>query len=181
MTQQAPSQEMRSKIAALYDLPSNKVEESSGGFSWTKDGVAGNFITEHPFNLKYPPAASLEFTERPPSTQQVLECLGTPDMYLTWYHAPAGAGYRPILDLDLYFVQRGIRARVAQLGERNRPPRLDGTNPVVELYYVEPDSREKTLEQLTLLIAEERKAKIKPWPGRWEDLVIDIDPSLRSK
>lgn len=179
LPQQMPREETRAKIASLYNLSFDKVEASSGGFGWKSDGMNGNFITQHPFNLQSPPAISIEYTDRPPTTQQVLDCLGTPDMYLYWYHAPPGTGYRPVLDLDLYFVQQGIRARVAQLGERNQPPRLDGTNPVVELYYVQPDSREKTMEQLTLLIPDERKAKIKHWPGSWQDIVIDIDPSAR--
>lgn len=179
LAQPMSPEEIRTKIASLYNLPLDQVEASSGGFSWKKDGITGNLITEHPFGLKAPPSISIEYTEHPPTTQQVLDCLGTPDLYLYWYHAPPGTGYRPILDFDLYFVLQGIRAHVAQLGERNQPPRLDGTNPVVELYYAQPDSREKTMEQLTLLIPAERKAKIKPWPGSWKDIVIDIDPSAR--
>lgn len=179
LTQPLSTKETRAKIASLYELPLDEVGVSSDGFGWRKGGIAGNLITEHPFGLKSPPAISIEFKERPPTTQQVLDCLGAPDTYLYWYHAPPGTGYRPILDLELYFVQQGIRARVAQLGERNQPPRLDGTNPVVDLYYVQPDSRAKTMEELTLLIPSERKAKIKPWPGSWQDIVIDIDPSAR--
>lgn len=179
LAQSVSPEETRAKIASLYNLPLNQVEPSSGGFGWKKDGIIGNFVTEHPFILKNPPAVSIEYTNDLPTSQQILNCLGTPDSYGAWYLATPASGYAPFLIFDMYFVKQGILARVIQAGKRNQPPGLDGTNPTRNIYYVLPDSSEKTMERLTWTISTERKAKIKPWPGSWKDLVIDIEPSAR--
>ncbi len=173
LSEEKSSIEIQSRIAVIYDLPLEKIIAASQGFSWTKDGLVGTFITEAPVG------ASIKYLDRPPFAEAVQSCIGTPQKYRAWYHVTPASNYQPFLEFDMYFVQQGILARVVQEGGGNEPPRLDGKNPTVFFYYVQPSSAEETMEKLTFGISPEQITQIKPWPGNWEDIIVERAPGLR--
>ena len=169
--------ETRARIAEIYDLSVEQVNASSSSFSWATHGMKGLFLTKHPYSLTDYHFVSIEFRERLPSMDWVLECLGTPDSYGAWFYGTPDGD--PILAFRVFYEQEGISALWSQSGKRNQPPPINGSTLVDRVYYFEPNPVQGMVEGLAFGISDERRAKIKPWPGSWDKIEIDIEPTAR--
>jgi hypothetical protein len=174
---QASPEEIRVRIAALSDLPIKKVEASGSAYSWSANGIEGLYIVQNPDTPSDFQSVSFRFTERLPSMERVLECLGAPDSYGAWYYGTPD-GY-PILSFRLFYEQEGIAVLSSQTGNFGQPPPLDVSTLAEDFYYVHPNSPHALSEGLAFGISEERQAKIKPWPGSWDKIEIDTEPAAR--
>lgn len=162
----------RTAIAKVYDLPLERVDASSGGFGWSKDDVIGNFTIRD----DAPTYASLNYRNRQPSVDEVIRCLGRPDLYWAWYSYAPGDTHR--LNFELYYRDQGIAALVQIVGTGNEPPHLDGGTELVHFSFFPPSSSERMIERMGEGHGSLWWQQIKPWPDNIKDIVIGKDASL---
>jgi hypothetical protein len=114
------------------------------------------------------------------SPEDVIGCLGQPERYRASYNSDI-PGYA--LHLDLLFPDHGVLAGGATwLRSRPRePPPIDRGHPIQDLRFVLPGTAEQVLYEVYGAWAdvyEQMLKEYKPWPEKWEDIVIEIDPSI---
>jgi len=129
-----------------------------------------------------PTGAIIWYNSRPPSASQVIDCLGAPEQYGASYKRDVEATK---FELELLFPKSNIRASGWKFfyGQfrytRLQPPAIDGTFPIYRLSVGELISAEEMLGQAPHPDqAESESRQFKPWPGKWEDIVVEIDPNI---
>lgn len=167
-------EEMRAKIASLYNLELEKVNSHSHGFSWEKDGLIGTLRMEG----SMPTSVGLNFRMRQPLAKEVISCFGAPAYYRAWFNYAPG-GLQHTFEFDLYFPQKGLRVSVQQDVIGSQSPQLDGNTSMVYFFFVPITPTETTMERLSVGLTPNLQQQIKPWPGSWKDIIIDIEPSAR--
>ena len=115
------------------------------------------------------------------SADRVIACLGEPEWYSAQYKwaIPGHA-----LHCALLFPDQGILAHDAKFlrSRPMQPPPINGHFPISGFVFKQPGSAEQILYQIhghNSAHYEEVLQEYKPWPGEWEDIVIEIDPNLQ--
>ncbi len=170
-------EEVRAQIASGYVLPLEQVLVTSNRgatlFEWSKDDVAFSMGTGGVNRL----SGGSYYHSRPPSIATVMGCLGTPDYYRAYYQM-GGEAPQNLLELDLYFTRQGVVATAYKRASGQAPPKLSTDFPMQAFGFVPVLSPEDTLAQLNQNQSTQFRQQIKPWPGKLEGVVIDIDPDL---
>jgi len=132
-------------------------------------------------NGKVSKSAGMSFERRKPSADQVIACLGTPTLYYARYNWDLG---KYALHLYLLFPDQGILASGAKYfyPKPEYVPPIDGDFPIWHLGFGPSGSAEQVLHRIYI----ENSVSIVPsipeyksWPGKWEGIVVEIDPRLR--
>jgi len=177
-------EDMKRRLAEIYGVLPGKVDsatndDGSGYVKVSQQGMAHTLVTQD----SHPIGGRLLFDSQLPSAQKVVQCLGNPEWYWAYYSVrPKGAG-NP-LALYMYWPSKGIHAYVIMVAHIKEPPSLDGNMPVTFIDYVLPSSDEQTtMDELTSdhspVIRDHLRDQLKPWPGQWQDLQIELNPILR--
>ena len=172
----------RAWVAQTYRLPleSITVETRADGqeyaIHWKKHGVWYSASLERRVLVdvrRHGPKAI--------SADRVIACLGEPEWYSAQYKwaIPGHA-----LHCALLFPDQGILAHDAKFlrSRPMQPPPINGHFPISGFVFKQPGSAEQILYQIhghNSAHYEEVLQEYKPWPGEWEDIVIEIDPSLQ--
>lgn len=112
---------------------------------------------------------------------KVLACLGKPAWYGAWYKDDLPGTQ---LSLNLLFPDQGVLAHGAKFfgSSPKQPPPISEAFPLSSFLFMQPGSVEQVLHHIyyhpTRSLYEQMLREHKPWPGRWEDIVVEIDPSL---
>jgi hypothetical protein len=171
--------EVRRQIADGYGLAQEQVLMTSRAnetyYQWTKDNVDGNIG----IGGMRPAEAGLYYRSRPPSIATVTGCLGTPDYYRAYYQRGGPEVSWNLLSLYLYFAHQGVLSVAYMHGSGKEPPKLNMGLPVQDFKYVPMVSLEDTMAQLNENYSAEFRQQIKPWPGKLEDIVVEVEPDLR--
>jgi hypothetical protein len=181
---QTTPEQLRSAIAQTYHLPAESVSAQSARgewvFDWNQDGLFYTIETKGGI----PSRASVVYEQRTPSADEVTKCLGAPSRYKAWY--TRGVPGRE-LDIDILFANQGILATGAEFpnSNSNQPPPVGGNISLSGFAYVQPGSDEEVLRRVLnpelVNVDKAVQEDFKPWPGTWKDIVVQIDPDLRSK
>jgi hypothetical protein len=172
--------EAPARIAQVFGLQPGQVHfypdaAQQGGYAWDKDQVRGGLITRN----SQPQAITLIYSAQMPSVDAVMRCLGAPDKYRAYY---TWGVERHQLSFELYYATQGVRAGAYEFSDSKDSPRSSGDIGAMGMMYflfVQPGTLTETMQRLTADLSPEAIGQLKPWPGKWEDLVIDVDPALR--
>ena len=171
-------EQVRAQIANGYGLAQEQVlvnpHADETYFRWTKDNVDGNVRIG---GVK-PVGAGLYYNSRPPSVGTVIGCLGTPDFYRAYYQRGGPEVSWNSLELDLFFARQGVEAAAYVHGSGKDPPKLNIGLPMQAFGFSPVTSLEETMDRLNENNSPAIRQQIKPWPGKLEDVVIEIDPDL---
>jgi len=117
--------------------------------------------------------ARMLFNRNVPAAQ-VISCLGTPTQYYARYSWDLG---QYALHLMLLYPDQGILATGARYfyPKPNQIPTIEDTFGISWLTFGPPGWTEQ-LQQSALNPDGE---PYRPWPGNWQDIVIEIDPRVR--
>lgn len=116
---------------------------------------------------------------KPPSVDQVIICLGVPTKYRAIYKHDVEAKK---LDFEMLFLNHNIRAEGWKFFRwtYQNPPSIDKTFPIYRLIVGELISVEEMLGQTPPPDRTESElSQFRPWPGNWQDIIVEIDPSIR--
>jgi hypothetical protein len=177
-------EQLQSSIAEKFNLRNEMISAQPVGADWLLDWNKGGVFYSMSTEGKVTSRAYVVYEQGAPSADQLIQCLGTPSRYWAYYTRSV-PGHE--LDLYLLFPNQGILGEGAKYGDYNaiQPPPLDGNILLGSLSYVKPGSDEEVLRRvLSPQLVDVEKAvreDFKPWPGAWKDIVIEIDPTLRSK
>lgn len=143
-------------------------------FVWETDDVS---YTIH-MRGSTPTGAMIWYNSRPLFAGQVINCLGAPERYYASYKRDVEATK---LELEMLFPDQSIRAEGWKFFRWIRPirPAIDETLPIYRLSVGKLISVEEMLGRAPRSDeAESESRKYQPWPGNWQDIVIEIDPSI---
>ncbi len=117
---------------------------------------------------------------RAPTADEVISCLGVPELYRATYLA---GSHQNILTLELWYLEQGIVVRHvnAERPGRNQPPPLDENILGSSMTVVQPGSVEEIAEKEVIPISGNHSLSVyplKPWPGTWENIEVEVDPEL---
>lgn len=126
-------------------------------------------------------SAGMSYERRKPSADQVIACLGTPALYYARYNWDLG---KYALHLYLLFPDQGILASGAKYfyPKPEYVPPIDGDFPIWHLGFGPSGSAEQVLHRIYIENSVSIVPSIpeyKPWLGKWEGIVVEIDPRLR--
>lgn len=124
--------------------------------------------------------AGMSFERRKPSANQVIVCLGAPTLYYARYNWDLG---QYALSLTLLFPDQGILASGAKYfyPKPEQTPVIKGDFPISHLTFVLPGSAEQVLQEIYIegsVSMEPSIPEYQPWPGNWQDIVIETDPNI---
>lgn len=170
-------------IAQAYHVPPQNVRidaDQRQAFQilvWEADSIS---YTIH-MRGSVPTGAMIWYNSGPPSASQLIDCLGAPGRYRASYKRDVEATK---LELEMLFPELSIQARGWKFFYfhwfRQQTPAIDGTFPVYQLSVGKLISVEEMFGQAPRSDqAESELHQFKPWPEKWEDIVIESDPSLR--
>jgi len=166
------------QIANGYGLAQEQVSMSSLGdetyLQWSKDNVDGNVR----LGGTKPAGGGLYYKSRPPSVASVIDCLGSPDFYRAYYQRGGPEVSWNSLELHLYFVRQGVLAVAYVHGSGKEPPRLNMGLTMQAFGFAPVDTPEDTMAHLNENYSAEFLQQIRPWPGKLEDVIVEIDPGL---
>ena len=178
MEQPGSPEVVRRQIADGYGLTQEQVLMTSRAnetyYQWTKDDVDGNAR----IGSVNPTKAGLYYRSRPPAVATVIGCLGTPDFYRAYYQRGGPEVSWNSLELHLYFARQGIAAAAYVKSSGKEPPRLNIDLSVQDFGFVPVGSLDDTMARLNENYSTEFRKQIKSWPGKLEDVIIEIDPGL---
>ena len=116
------------------------------------------------------------------SADRVIACLGEPEWYSAQYKWDIPGNQ---LGLDLIFPEQGVLVHGWRFfrSRPKQPPAIDGHFPILSFIFEQPTSAEQILYEIyggkPSGLYEQVLQEYKPWPGEWEEIVIEIDPSLQ--
>ena len=175
-------EQFRAWIVQAYQVSPESIKEDipTGGqdhlIRWKQDGVW------YTAEIEQGVLVDITRTAGRIAADHVIACLGLPNQYKAEY------GWHFVgneLGLSLLFSDAGVLAEGAEFlrSRPKQPPAIDGVFPISTFIFTRPGSAEEVLRQVYgswgADIYEKRLKEYKPWPGRWEDIVIDIDPNLQ--
>jgi hypothetical protein len=180
LTRPAFPNEAPARIAQAFGVQPSQVDfspddEHNGGFGWEKDQAKGGLITHN----SQPQVISLIYSARLPPVDTVIHCLGAPDKYRAYY---TWGVERYSLQFELYYLARGIFAGAYEFSDSREPPRSGanvGSMGMMYFLFVPTGDPAETMQRLTKDLSPEVIGQLKPWPGKMENVVIEIDPTLR--
>lgn len=110
----------------------------------------------------------------------MVACLGIPTLYYARYNWDLG---KYALHLYLLFPDQGILASGAKYfyPKPKYVPSIEGDFPIRHLGLGPSGSAEQILHRIYIENSVNITPSIpdyKPWPGNWQDIVIEIDPSI---
>lgn len=110
-----------------------------------------------------------------PTITEVLDCFGEPDFYRAGY-SPAGEPGNK-LELELWYPEKGLMVGHFRYSHSEQPPAIASRSTMTDLTIVRPGSIEAVVADAYLGRAVEVREKalqaLKPWPGTWEDIVVE--------
>lgn len=177
---------MRARMSETFGVEIEKVEynlhdDGSAFLNVKRDQTAYTMRMQG----SQPVEAAVTFFSRMPTVDKVLECLdaGAPEVYRAYYAYGPGA-MNHMLSVHLFIPHSGIEVYASTYGREKTPPALDGSLPVSFVVFVLPATDThatmlKLLKQMGLEYGAQLERQLKPWPGSWQDVQIDIDPALR--
>lgn len=117
------------------------------------------------------------------SAGSLIACLGEPALYEAWYKFDPPA-YANHLHITLLFPEQGVLASGARFfrSRPKEPPPINDDFPIEFIRFIRPGTAEQVLNNLyghlPTNLYEQALRNYKPWPGNWQDIVIEIDPSI---
>ncbi len=115
------------------------------------------------------------------SVAATLRCLGNPVLYRAYYaYGPGGTTHT--LSLELFDPSAGWWISATSYGRNKTPPPLTNSMTVSFISLVIPSADPAVTLERQLggsTYAQQLISQLKPWPGSWQDVRIDIDPALR--
>ncbi len=197
MHEAMPAERVVEQIRKIYQLPPesvtvHRVEALSTAAPWLNEKyqVGDTIVSWGKDEARYVLTIGNEritgigvmYDQHAPSTDQVIRCLGTPEKYWAFY-SPGPLPTKRLAQLHMFFPASGVIASAVRFGDGERPPRFDGNARVPDFLFVPPGSGEEAIARFLSDRPDDMRQQIaqqlKPWPGNWEDIVIEIDPSLR--
>jgi len=108
---------------------------------------------------------------------KVLACLGEPARYRARYERNVEGNQ---LSFDLLFSEQGVLAWGAKFFRTSlkQPPLINDTFPLTGFIFTRPGTVEQILHDIYLSSFYQMLREYKPWPGKWEDIMVEIDPSI---
>jgi hypothetical protein len=108
---------------------------------------------------------------------KVLACLGEPARYRARYERIVEGNQ---LSFDLLFPDQGILADGARFfrSDLRQPPPISDAFPLTGFIFTRPGTVEQILHDIYLSSFYQMLREYKPWPGKWEDIMVEIDPSI---
>lgn len=175
---------MRKRLAETYqvslqDVEFNLHEDNTAFLNVVKNGMS------HTIRMKgmHPSEGSVTFNSQRPSVAKATQCLGEPRWYWAYYFfGPGGPDH--MLELSIFIPAQGAWIDASTYGKDKRPPPVDGRVPVSFVAFVVPSVNEAaTMTQLLDVIGPSLRGQIesqmKPWPGKWEAIQVEVDPGLQ--
>lgn len=114
-----------------------------------------------------------------PTGAEIVKCFGTPAFYRAYYTQGA---HSKILDLALLYPDQGVVAQSHLFSNDKEPPRIDSSMLFWNIAFVSPGGVDQIVEDVYIFQPAEQRTeilnKVKPWPGAWHNLTVDIDPRM---
>lgn len=114
-----------------------------------------------------------------PRGSDIINCLGAPTMHLAYYLLVR----QPSLDFQLWYPEQGVVVR--HFAAYQSLPQITDSVQMHYLLLTRPASTEAMVRDTFVgnseRIQHEISSLLKPWPGSWEAISIDIDPRLHPK
>jgi len=168
-------------IRETYQLSSESIEVitaksgQTNTFSWKKDAIWYTAVLEKSVLVD----VVLLNEGRAMSADHTIACLGAPERYRALYERIVEGTQ---LSLDMLFPAQGILAAGAQFPRSmpKQPPAINGDFPIRDFRFVQPGSAEEVLRRVfyTNDVYESALREYRSWPGNWQDIVIEIAPSI---
>ena len=172
----------REWVAQTYRLPLESVtvearpDERLHVVRWQKRGV------EYSAGLEQGILMDVGLASGRVSADRVIACLGQPARYRAHYDWNIPGNH---LSLDLIFPEQGVLVHGWRFfrSRPKRPAPIKSHFPIRSFFLTQPASVEQILYEIyggkPSGLYEQMLQEYKPWPGAWEDIVIEIDPNLQ--
>jgi len=185
LTQQMTPANMRDRLVETYKVPSDQAQ-------YVISNDNGASVSVHKGGIKYsvemqgndPVGARIQFDTLPMSAGKAISCIGEPDLYRARYaFGPSATDH--LLSLNLFIPRQGVEIYAFTFGTSKFPPKLTEDIPVAFLSVVIPSDHESTMAALLRdspadsEYGQQLRRQLKPWPGNWQDIQIEIDPALQ--
>jgi hypothetical protein len=165
-----PSSEvLQRRVVEGYGLAPEEVRAGEGTLSWERDD--SSYSISHTLTGGVLAARSWYSNTGRPTAEEVLHCFGNPTMYDAYTYMDITPGFH----LQLWYLDRGDRSFMVEggffvgsdipwvLAEHTKiPTQYDGSFPINRVY----------TGDMTYLLSSPR-AKLKPWPGNAEEIIIE--------
>ena len=142
---------------------------------WTIDGSR---YQTHTFDDSLE-AVTVQFTSSVPRAQELIDCFGSPGHYRATYFNTV---MRNTLYVEFWYPNEGMIAQLivpAASGE-DEPPAIDGRSALAEISYSRWTEAERMVWLAPIPLRNTLDAyPLKPWPGSFEAIEVEIDPRLQ--
>lgn len=118
----------------------------------------------------------ISFRESPPTGEALIECLGPPEQYRAIF---TPSQVRNDLHVELWYPSQGIVAQIFQASRTLTPPAMSANTPLSSIAYLRDHDPAAMLRAAPIpadLPLE--RYPLQPWPGAWEQLNLQRDPTL---
>ena len=118
------------------------------------------------------------FASSGPPAQEVIDCFGPPNYYRATYFR---ISRRSDLYVELWYPGEGMIAEIllAAPWSQDEPPHVDGQSPLNEIGYTRWTEPQQMVTLAPFLRYNTLDAyPLKPWPGSFEAIEIEIDPAI---
>lgn len=144
------------------------------GISWGRDGIRYMLTIKNQRVLD----VTIVYDQRPPSIDDVIRCLGKPDRYWGYYSlGPTPLTHR-VASLSMLYTTSAFIVTASKAGHGEQPPHFDGNAIVVMVQYLPQDLGERLIARFLAdwprNMREQIAQHLRPWPEKWEDIVVEM-------
>jgi hypothetical protein len=126
---------------------------------------------------------NVRWMERQPSSREAVDCFGEPELYEAAY-GPYADTYE--LAFYMWYPEQGIVVSNSIYNRFGRlfQPKLNANTPLRSISIVRPGPADQMIDDVFGFVQPDAETKaswleqLRPWPGTWEDLEIDVDPAV---
>ncbi len=167
----AGTNEVRSWLNEAYQLKessiyTNNFTDGATGLTWERNN-SKYFTRSYDDNLVQ---AHVKWGWLEPNGKEILDCIGMPDLY----YADYSLFQEYALSLDLWYLEKGIVVRTTHFNPKKEAPIINENIIMTNIYFLSPGSAEEMNRDIAREgWAEYSTSVLKPWPGSWEEIVIN--------
>ncbi len=164
---------------ALPPMWATLVAEGGASLTWRQDGNTYNIQLSGMGNVEE--VRIVLSAQSRLSIDQAIKCLGRPVKYWGYVYTPAGRSpQHREASLVIFYSETGYSVIASSSGSDEHPPAFDREAHVSQIRYIPPDGNPDVVTEFIdkwgsagfPAISEQ----IRPWPDRWEDLIIFASP-----